>query len=96
MIRRSPRKRAGNDPALLPFAQTLTEPSFQSLMSKASGQKAAFSKSKTEAEQKAEVRERRQGVESPNMILADAVGTLAFAAVCLMPAPNVQLSTERK
>lgn len=29
-------------------------------------------------------------------ILADAVGTLAFAAVCLMPAPNVQLSTERK
>lgn len=25
-----------------------------------------------------------------------AVGTLAFAAVCLMPAPNVQLSTERK
>lgn len=29
-------------------------------------------------------------------VLADAVGTLAFAAVCLMPVPNVQLSTERK
>lgn len=40
---------------------------FRSLMSKASGQKAAFPKPKIEAGQMAEVGKRRRGVESPNM-----------------------------
>lgn len=66
-IRRSPRKRAGNDLALLPFAQTLTDRALPKFNVENFWTEVGFSKSATEAEQKAEVGKRGKGLERPDV-----------------------------